>query len=563
MIGPRLRRVAALTATLAAAGSLLVACGDDEQSSVDYLVDARVRSLNVNTRDGYADGALMALTRVLPGFSYVGPQGQTVADRDVGTATVQESTPLTVRYEFTDGAVYSDGHAMSCDDLLLAATAMGGKVKGFDASTNAGYRNIDKVDCKPGARTATVTFASGFTFGDWSSLFGAGSLLPAHVVGRLAGVPDVVGAINRKDSKALAKIATAWNTGFGLKPGGEIDPTTILSSGPYRLESYTTGKGLRLVANDKWWGRKPALGDVTVWPRGTDGAAALADGRVEVVDSGDLSASDALAGRETPITDRGSARDIAPVSVTNLVFARTGVASDILVRRALASCMPRNQLARAHGSNGLVWNLRSAAPADTLGPSLNAQFGRRYPRSDVARARGLLEQRPVDANGRRAKPVIRIGYPAGSTVDKAIVDTIAQSCVKAGITVRDASSPDFSVSSLGSTVDAVILSGDTFAASGTTSGVPAVFALYPGDPLNLSGFRDGTVRTSINELVATSSDSGRLPLLRSIETAAWDQLPSIPLFGTVRGRESSGVSNVVVGLGRSGTGWNMDRWGGA
>ncbi|GEE02686.1 putative lipoprotein [Gordonia spumicola] len=562
MIGPRLRRVAALTAALAAAGTLLVACGDDEKSSVDYLVDARVRSLNVNTRDGYADGALMALTRVLPGFSYIGPQGQTVADRDIGTATLQESSPMTVRYEFSADAVYSDGHAMTCDDLLLAATAMGGRVAGFDAATHAGYQDIDKVDCAPGARSATVTFRQGASYGDWAGLFGAGTLLPAHVVGRIAGVADVHGAITGKDAKALGKIADAWNTGFALAPGREVDKDTILSSGPYRVESYSTDEGLRLVANDKWWGGRPALGDVTVWTAGTNGAGALADGRVDVVDSADLSAADTLAGRAA-VTDRGSARDAAPLSVTSLVFAGRGVVADALVRRALASCMPRNQLARAHGANGIVWNLRSAAPADTLGPSLNVQFGRRYPRSDAARARALLDQRPIDTNGRRPKPVIRIGYPAGSTVDKAVVDAVAASCVGAGITVRDVSSPDFSVAALGKDADAVLMSGDTFAASGSASGVPALYALYPGDPLNLSGFRDVTVRNAVNDIVATTSDSARLPLLRTIDTQAWDQLPSIPLFGTVRGREYTGVSRVVPGLGRSGTGWNMDRWGAA
>ncbi len=562
MIGPRLRRVAALTAALAAAGTLLVACGDDDRSSVDYLVDARVRSYNANTRDGYADGALMALTRVLPGFSYIGPQGQTVADRDVGTATVVESAPLTVRYDFAPKAVYSDGHKMTCDDLLLAATAMGGEVKGFDAATDAGYSDIDRVDCTPDARSATVTFKKGVVFNDWAGLFGAGTLLPAHVVGRIAGVDDVAGAITRRDAKALAKIAAAWNTGFRLAPDTDVDQQKILSSGPYRIESYTKSGGLRLIANDKWWGQRPVLGDVTIWPSGTDGAAALDDGRVDVVDTDDQSVSDKIAGRETPVADRGAARDPAPLSVTSLVFSRKGVTSDILVRQALAACTPRNQLARSHGANGIVWNLRSAAPADTLGPSLNVQYGRRYPRADVARARALLGQRPVDANGRRPKPTVRIGYPAGSTIAKAVVETISRSCAAAGLTVRDVSSPDFSVSALGGDADAVLLAGDTFAAAGTGSGVPAIYSLYPGDPLNLSSFRDPAVRSAIDELAGAATDSARLPLLRTIETSAWDQLPSIPLFGTVRGRESSGVGHVVPGLGRSGTGWNMDRWGG-
>ena len=584
MIGPRLRRVAAFAATLAAAGTILVACGDDEESSIDYLIDARVSDYNVNTRDGYAGGALMALTRVLPGFSLIGPDGQIVADRDVGTATLTETSPMTVRYDFNPDAVYSDGKPMVCDDLVLAATALGGRVRGFDAATNAGYRDIDKVDCTPGAKTATVTFDKDSEFREWRGLFGAGTLLPAHVVGRIAGVPDVVGTLNGKNSAAIAKIAKAWNTGFAIAPGDEIDPETFVASGPYRVEGYSTDRGLRLVANDKWWGQKPVLGDVTVWPLGTDGKTAVDDGVVDVADTADLSLADTVAGRdpqgqggdtqggdaqegdardgEGAETDRSAARDIAPLAVTNLVFADTGVTADLKVRQALATCMPRDRLAREHGSNGIVWSLHSASPADTLGPSLNVQFGRRYPRSNVARARTLLEQRVADENGRRAKPVIRIGYPAGSATSAAVVKTIADACVGAGITVKDASSPDLSVAGLGKKVDALLMSGDTFAAAGTSSGIPALYTLYPGDPLNLSGYRNAEVGKAITGLSETASDSARLPLLRTIDTQAWDQLPTIPLYGSVRGRDASAaVQRMVPGMGRSGTGWNMDRWG--
>lgn len=564
MTGPRLRKGVAFAAALAAAGTMLVACGDDEGSSIDYLIDGRVSTYNTSTRDGYAEGALMALTRVLPGFSFIGPDGQIVADRDVGTATLTETAPMTVRYDFNRDAVYSDGKPMVCDDLVLAATALGGKVRGFDAATNAGYRDIEKVDCTPGAKTATVTFDKDSAFTQWNALFGAGTLLPAHVVGRLAGVGDVVGTLNGKDKAAIAKVAKAWSTGFAMAPGDEIDPETFVASGPYRVESYSTEHGLRLVANDKWWGQTPVLGDVTVWPLGTDGDKAVDEGVVDVVDTADIATADTMMGREAAPTDtdRSSARDTSPLAVTNLVFARKGVAADLKVRQALATCMPRDRLARDHGSNGIVWSLHSASPADALGSALNVQFGRRYPRTNVARARAILAQRTADDNGSRAKPVIRIGYPAGNTTAASVVKTIADACVGAGITVKDVSTPDFSVAALGTDADAAVMAGDTFAAAGTASGIPAVYAMYPGDPLNLSGFRDGGVGKAITGLAATTSDSARLPFLRTIDTQAWDDLPSIPLFGAVRAREASdAVKRMVPGMGRSGTGWNMDRWG--
>ncbi len=549
-----------MLAVTAAAGALLTACGGDDRSDIDYLVDAGVRTYNANTRVGHADGTLMALTRVLPGFSIVGPDGQVIADRDIGTVAVEDGADLTLRYTFGPDAVYSDGVAMTCDDLLLAATALGGRVKGFDAATDAGYADIARVDCRPGDRSATVVFDRGRGYGQWNELFGAGTLLPAHVVARLAGVPNVVDPIRDGDKKALAKIAKAWNTGFSLTPGAPVDEKVFLSSGPYRIDGYSDDGGLTLVANDKWWGTAPAVDSITVWPRQARGKADIDGSRALVVDTADLTAADEALGRATATTppDRTRMRDEPPLAVTQLVFAARGVGGDSLVRRALASCMPRDALARQYGANGVVWNLRTVSPADPLGPALNAQYGRRYPRSDVARARGLLAQRDDGAR----KPRVRIGFPAPSREDAGIVSAIADACAPAGIDVVDASKPDISPGSLGDTVDALLMSDGGFAATSTASGFPEAFAFATGDPLNLSKFRNRSVTGAISELARTTSDSARLPLLRRIETATWDQLPTIPLFGTVRERGSSeSVTHVVPGLGASGTGWNMDRWG--
>ena len=559
MIHPRLRRAAAIIAAGGAAGALLVACGSEDRADVDYIVDARVASYNVNTVDGHADGAVMALSRVLPGFAIVGPDGQIMADRDIGTVTEEPGRTLTLRYEFNRAAVYSDGKPMTCDSLVLAATAMSGDVKGFDAATNAGYGDIERVDCKPGEKVGTVVFKKGRDYGQWRELFGAGTLLPAHVVAKAAGVPNVVDPIRTGDKKAVSAIAKAWNTGFALKPGDPVDQKRFPSAGPYRIDSYTVEGGLKLVANDKWWGAAPSSDEITVWPRGTNGESALDGSLATVVDTGDLAFGDKLSGAEssTVPADRTSVREPAPLAVTQLVFAGKGVGGERLVRRALASCMPRDSLARRFGANGVTWNLRSVSPSDPLGPSLNVQYGRRYPRADVPRAKKLLDER---GTGRKAKPTVRIGYLAESSENAAVVKAIADSCRAAGVTVEDAGSPELTVSGLGEDYDALLMSDGSFAASSTASGFPEIYSLASGDPLNLSGFRNRQVTGAVKDLAGMTSDSARLPLLRTVETEAWDELPTIPLFGTVRVRESTNVKGVVPGLGWSGTGWNMDRW---
>ena len=95
----------------------------------------------------------------------------------------------------------------------------------------------------------------------------------------------------------------------------------------------------------------------------------------------------------------------------------------------------------------------------------------------------------------------------------------------------------------------------------SASGLPDLYQLFGGDPLNLAGYRNPQVTGAINDLAVTVSDSARLPLLRTVETAAWDAMVSLPLYGTVRARENTTrTSRVVPGLAYTGTGWNMDRW---
>lgn len=556
-------RVGAATAALAVAGAALTACGNgDESRPIGYLIDARVDTYNANTLDGASGGALMAFARVLPGFSFQGAQGQTVADLDVGTATVREGAPgFVVDYEFSPDAVFSDGTPMTCDDLVLAATAMAGYVPDFDQASRAGYRDIAHIDCEPGSKSAAVSFG-GEVYADWQALFGPGTLLPAHVVGAKAGVPDVVGAVTGNDREALGKLANAWNTAFALTPGQDIDPAVFVASGPYRLDAYTADGGLKLVRNDSWWGDAPATGEIVIYPRGTEQQRAVDNGEISVTDTADLSMSDAVLGIDpaspggADSADRAQAGDVRPLTVEQLVPAPRGVLADGRVRRALAMCIPRDSIARAHGANGQLWNLRTVAPATTVGTLLNGQFGGRYPRTEPDRARELLAERPGDT------PVtVRIGYVGPDPVRSAVVEAIAESCGPAGIEVTDIASENFSVNALQGDADAVLISGGAwFAAGGTAAGIRDSFALHRSDPSNIGRYDNTRVSAAIDELSLETSDSARLPGIRGIETTAWDQLATIPLYGTVRGRGGVSVQGVEPGLGSAGTGWNMDRW---
>jgi len=529
---------------------LVSACGDDGPPSINYVVDARVITYNANTVSGNSDGALMVTGRLLPGFSLLGPQGQVVPDRDVGVVTRVPGSRLTLRYEFDPEAAFSDGVALDCDDLLLAWAAMSGRFDGFTPATTAGYRDIESVDCAAGERTATVTFKPGREYQDWAALFGAGTMMPAHVVASDAGIADIVDPIRAGNDDVIRRIAGAWNNGFPLVPG-PIDAARLPASGPFRVDRYSRTDGLVLVPNEKWWGDRPKAGRIVVWGRGTDATRRLPDGRFDIADI-TTGMVDAEVSGSSPTNP---ARALA---VEQLVLADRGVFADVRVRRAFASCVPRDGLARQFGAGARMWNQRIVAPADNLAGQINNEFGRAYQRPDLPRARNLLEQRRQGAGAVR----VRIGYLGPTARWQQMVRVIADSCARANITVEDVSTPQMGPTELGRTADALLVaSGATSAAAGAADPTRDAYALRGGDPLNLSDFRDPQVSRAVDQLAVSDSVTERLPLIRAIENAAWTALPSIPLFAAPRVyRWNDRVGNVVAGLGRSGTGWNMDRW---
>src|SRR6478752_2397914 len=90
------RRASAVAATFA-----LIATGaacsspEDQVPSIGYAIDNVVTTYNANTVDGAASGARQAFVRVLPGLSYIGPEGTALSDGDMGTANTVPGDTLT------------------------------------------------------------------------------------------------------------------------------------------------------------------------------------------------------------------------------------------------------------------------------------------------------------------------------------------------------------------------------------------------------------------------------------------------------------------------------------
>ncbi|MGW4768363.1 ABC transporter substrate-binding protein [Nocardia sp. NPDC004278] len=549
------------------AATVVAGCSSQNQvPSIGYAVDAVIASYNGGTTLGASSGSDAVFARVLTGFFYTGPDGQQVADTDVGTAKEVPGEAQTVQYRLNADGMYSDGVPTSCDDLVLAWAARSGRytkpgdrgqVPLFDAASTAGYADIERVDCQPGSKDATVVFRGDRHYLPWRNLFAPGELMPAHVAARVANVPNVVTAVQSGDQAALQRIADFWNNGWTIG-ADKLDLSRFPSSGPYRIDSYSAEDGLVLVANERWRGNKPETGRIVVYPKTADLKSKVGDNAVGVVDIGAGSVKDIN-------LDGFSVRTIPGRGAEQLVLGTGGVFGSADARRAFALCVPRQALFDKLGK-------AKDAPKSGLGTGmLNSRITQQdslyYPAvigaADKYQGANVSGATAAVAGAGASNPTVRIGYLKPDERRTQTVQMIADACKPAGISVVDAGSPDFVPSQLTEgKVDAVL--GSTASApgpAGSETGVAATSALRTGSGLNFGRFGNGRYDSITDQLAGDDNSTTTLNLRTEAENLLWAEMPSIPLFATPRTIAfGDGLRNGIAGPTQTGTGWNMDRW---
>ncbi|MFR9750254.1 ABC transporter substrate-binding protein [Nocardia sp. 004] len=561
-----LRLIGVFVAGMLTAGSVVGCSGKSQVPSIGYATDATIATYNGGSTLGAVSGSTAVFSRVLTGFFYTGPEGQQIADTDLGTAKEVPGESQTIQYRLNPEGVYSDGVPTSCDDLVLAWAARSGQftepgdrgpVPLFDAASTAGYEDIERVDCQPGSRDATVVFRPGRDYLAWRTLFVAGELLPAHIAAAAANVPDVVSAVQAGDLDAIRRLAEFWNTGWSIPADGSLDVSRFPSSGPYRIESFSKEDGLVLVANNRWWGNKPETGRIVVWPKTADMRQKVGENAVNVVDIGMNSVKDLDLKDFSVYSQPGR-------GVEQLVLSTSGVFASIEARRAFALCLPRQALFDALGK--VPDTPKTGIGSGPLNAHIVQQDALLYPA--VIGAANKYSGDPANATRAVAasgvpNPTVRIGYLAPDDRRARTVAMIADVCQSVGISVVDAGSPDFTPDQLTTgAVDAIL--GSTASAhgpAGSVDAVVAISALRAGSGLNVGRFDNGRYDAITDQLAVDDDSTTQLTLLTEAENLLWTQLPSIPLFATPRTIAfGAGLRNGLPAPSRTGTGWNMDRW---
>jgi len=539
------RRHAAVVTVVAAVGLLIpTGCSAKSGESVNYAVDGVLSTYNTNTVAGAASAGPQAFARVLTGFSLHGPDGQVLADRDFGAVTVVGGEPLVLDYQINNDAVYSDGKPVTCDDMVLAWAAQSGRYPGFDAASQAGYIDIAGIECQPGEKKARVTFLPGRAVVDRNQLFTATSIMPSHVIADALGIDVTTSLINR-DPGAVPRIADAWNTFWDLKP--DLDLTRFPSAGPYRIDSVTREGAVVLVANDHWWGTKPATQRITVWPRGIDVQDRINNGTFHVVDV-------ATGSSGTLTTPDGYQRtDIASGGIEQLIFGARGPVSTVPARKALAQCTPRDLIAQ--NAQMPIANARLNVDADDAYTALEqGPLSDQYNVANPDISLGLLEGQPM---------TVRIGYQSPNPRLASTIAAITKSCAAAGITVQDITTDATGPLDLrDGKIDALLASTGGAAGSGTTgSSAMDDYTLHTGNGNNLSGYTNPQIDGIISALAIVTDPKERQRLLGDAAPILWNEMPTLPLYRQQRTVLSTKkMFGVQANPTKWGAGWNMDRW---
>ncbi|MBT0770441.1 hypothetical protein KIH74_15970 [Kineosporia sp. J2-2] len=500
--------------------------------TVTYASAREFSAYNNNTANAASSANAVVLNQVLRGFWYYGPEGDRRADTEFGSFEQVGSNPLTVEYTFADGAVWSDGEPIDCDDAVLAWAAnagrwptgekdqyTGAKLTAFSSNRPGAWEDAQIPECSDGSRAFTVTFDR--VFADWSSLFGAGTILPAHIVEKQTGVKDLISAVKAGKSATMKKLGKFYNTGWEFTPG-KYETAIAPSAGPYQVASWKAGDAVTLEPNPKWWGAPPSVRNIVVKVvPASEQAEALVDGDVQVIDptptEGILKTLD-RAGDAVDVTSHDS------FVYEHLDFNVDGVFKSRALREAFAKCVPRQQivdeLIKPVNPQAQVQESRFRLPYQQGYEQFAQTGGQDYDAVDVEGARKILKDE------KKLGTRVELSYLTPDLRREQVADLIKKSCDKAGFKVVDSGSYTFYTSELKTGDFDVAL----FSWAGTTL-VTQPYSVYLGKgPENYGGYSDEDVDLLLKRLYSELDPDRQESILEELDTELWDAVATVPLF---------------------------------
>ncbi len=532
-----------------------------------------VTSFNYNTPQGNLDmnGMLNYMTQ--PQFVTLGSDYKITPNTDLGTVKKLSDDPLKVKYTLNKDAKWSDGKAITSDDLLLGwAQASGyydsdtqdadGKVTSGTQYFSLAAASPFQTDYPTDITKTSITLTYKKPYVDWNLVNPI--QFPAHVVADEAGTTtdDLLKAL--KDTPAgdtanpapanstLKKVADFVNTGYD-KTSLPSDKKLLVSGGPLMVSAWTPKQSMTFVPNPEYTGdHKVNFGKLVVRFIGDANAqvTALQNGEVDAIQpqaSADtVKALDAASGVKV-IDGAQVAYDHLDLNFGSSVF------KDENVRKAFLLTIPRDQILKSIVTpiqkDAKVLDSQLYLPGqDGYDEAVKSNDSDEYSKVDIDQAKKLL-------NG--ATPTVKILY---NTENPNRVDTfqaIQSSAAKAGIKVVDGGSPDWSSLLAGGDYDASIF-GWVNPGAGNAA-IPQLF--QTNNEGNYNKFANEEASKLAVETQTTLDESKLDDMKQQIDKIAFDQAYGLPLFQSPGlFATSSQLKGVKYFGGQTGIVWNVWDW---
>lgn len=524
-------RFIALISALTLSITALASCSSDDIKTTAgyedpaYVLSSEIATVNAGSVLGASTNAELVSGRVYPGVYVPGPSGQLIPNTDLITAQALPGTHRQVIYTISKNAVLDDGTPLTCADYLLSWTA-GVMDQQFDSRMPIAQQ-VQELECKPNDQKFTVVFKEG-QGAQWRALFGPGEVLPSAPIRARLGLSEdeFVNQLHSQDPFLIAPIADAWNTAFDFS---EFQPEMHRSYGPYKVDGIGNKGQVILSQNENYYGDVANIPRIALWPASADISQLNDNGTIYVAD---MKAADySWVNRDDPKNPYSIAEQLG-ILVDSLILGTGGPFATPEGRSAFNACVDQKAVAAASskvsGQEVAPQGLRSVAPNDPVRNSL-VDISDRVMAVDPVRAEQLRDS------------TIRIGYLGDDQRKSAMVNAIKQSCARFGIEVVDVHD----------------------SAGGNLGDLSATqFDVY-GNPVDKPGELDAVLKavdpvTEYGNVGIANTKTGDYRWAEDTIDAA---TPTIPLSTQPRTFIiHRNMGNVVPYTGRTGIGWNIDRW---
>lgn len=529
-------------------------------------------------------------------FAWYDDAYRLVKDRSFGVAEVVAADPLTVSYQLSADARWSDGTAIDAADLLLAWAADSGALNTpdfddaahvdpatgrytdfpddvvfFDGRVGGGLEQATQTpQLGDDGRTLIVHFDQYVP--TWPTVLAPS--VPAHVLQALAterdyedaasAKADLVAAIIAEDPGVLGVLARTWNDAYNIdEVEGDRTPADarlMLAAGPYVVSSIDA-EGVKLDANPEYRGeRRPRVQTIEARfvPDPLEAARLLADGEIDIA-TPEPSAAVAAALLGLPGVDvvAGSENRFEHLEL-QFADGRTGVFADPLVREAFLRVVPRQQIldefVKPVQPDAVLLDSFLLRPGAEGYPEAIARNGSAdYASTDTATALDLLAAAGVTA------PSVCLLYDPASERRQREFALIQQSAASAGFVVSDCSSPDWQgLLGVAGAYDAALFAWDT-----TRLGPGAAGAIYRSDSVlaNFTRYANPEVDALVAELARAPDPAEAGRISAEIDTHLWADAYGVPLYAyPTLTAVSSRVENVTRSPLARGVFWNAWEW---